>query len=134
MLAQALTDSATGCCAIFHLAAPVAEIWTLPPSEVVRIAVDSTASVLSAAVKNSRTVNSVVLMSSAAALFNVPMENRLYTERDWNTTSENIVDREGEEAGGLHAYLASKTAAEKLFWKFRDDHQPSFGMTALQPT
>ncbi|KAJ3556001.1 hypothetical protein NPX13_g10233 [Xylaria arbuscula] len=131
---EPLELAADGCCAIFHLAAPIADIWTLPPSEVVRIAVDSTANVLSAAVKSSRTMKSVVLMSSAAALFNLPLENRLYTERDWNTTSETIIDQEGEEAGGFHAYLACKTAAEKLFWKFRDDHRPSFGMTTLQPT
>lgn len=79
-------------------------------------------------------MNSVVLMSSAAALFDAPLENRHYTEKDWNTESEKILERDGEKAGGFHAYLASKTAAEKLFWKFRDDHQPSFGMTTLQPT
>ncbi|KAI0909021.1 hypothetical protein F4823DRAFT_625159 [Ustulina deusta] len=131
---DALELAADGCCAIFHLASPIADIWTLPPSEVVRIAVESTASVLSAAWKAGRTMNSVVLVSSAAALFDVPLENRLYTEKDWNTTSEQIVDRDGDQAGGFHAYLASKTAAERLFWRFRDDHRPSFGMTALQPT
>ncbi|KAI0533056.1 hypothetical protein GGR58DRAFT_138617 [Xylaria digitata] len=131
---EALELAADGCCAIFHLASPLAEIWTLPPSELIRIAVESTASVLTAATKMGRTMKSVVLVSSAAALFNLPLENRLYTEKDWNTTSEDIVDRDGDNAGGFHAYLASKTAAEKLFWKFRDDHRPLFGMTALQPT
>ncbi|KAI0431858.1 hypothetical protein F5Y09DRAFT_330061 [Xylaria sp. FL1042] len=131
---NSLKSAADGCCAIFHLASPVAEIWTLPPSEVVRIAVESTASVLSAAVKAGRTMNSVVLVSSAAALFDLPMENRLYTEMDWNVESKQIVKRDGEQAGGFHAYLASKTAAEKFFWNFRNDHRPSFGMTALQPT
>ncbi|TGJ83920.1 hypothetical protein E0Z10_g4837 [Xylaria hypoxylon] len=131
---EPLELAADGCCAIFHLASPVAEIWTLSPAEVIRIAVESTASVLSAAVKTGRIMNSVVLVSSAAALFDLPLENRHYTEKDWNTMSEQIVDRDGDKAGGFHAYLASKTAAERLFWKFRDDHRPSFGMTALQPT
>ncbi|KAI0101560.1 hypothetical protein GGR51DRAFT_332304 [Nemania sp. FL0031] len=126
--------AADGCSAIFHLASPLAEIWTLPPTEVVRIATESTARVLSAAVKAGCTMNSVVLMSSAAALFDPPLETRHYTEKDWNTESEKIVERDGEKAGGFHAYLASKTAAEKLFWKFRDDHRPPFGMTTLQPT
>ncbi|KAI1424377.1 hypothetical protein F5Y12DRAFT_715325 [Xylaria sp. FL1777] len=131
---DSLESAADGCCAIFHLASPVAEVWTLPPPEVIRMVVESTASVLSAAVKTSRTMKSVVFMSSAAALFDVPMENRLYTEKDWNTASEEIVAREGDKAGGLQAYLASKTAAEKYFWKFKDDHRPSFGMTTLQAT
>ncbi|KAI1308898.1 hypothetical protein F5Y03DRAFT_393265 [Xylaria venustula] len=131
---DSLELAADGCCAVFHLASPLAEIWTLPPSEVIRIAAESTESVLNAAVKAGRTMTSVVLVSSAAALFDLPIENRLYTEKDWNTTSEHIVERDGDKAGGFHAYLASKTAAERLFWRFRDNHQPSFGMTALQPT
>ncbi|KAI0405238.1 hypothetical protein F4802DRAFT_606980 [Xylaria palmicola] len=131
---DALELAADGCCAILHLASPISDIWTLPPTEVVRIAVESTASVLSAATKASRTMKSVVLVSSSAALFDPPLEDRLYTEEDWNTTSEDVIDRDGDDAGGFDAYLASKTAAEKLFWKFRADHLPSFGMTALQPT
>lgn len=130
----AFDTAADGCYAIFHLASPIADIWTLPPTEVVRIAVESTASILSAALKTSRTMDSVVFMSSAAALFDLPLENRLYTEKDWNTTSEEVIVRDGDEAGGFDAYLASKTAAEKLFWKFRDDNRPSFGMITLQPT
>ncbi|RYC59063.1 hypothetical protein CHU98_g7149 [Xylaria longipes] len=129
-----LDSAATGCVAIFHLASPLAEIWTLPPSEVVRIATESTARVLSAAARTGETMNSVVLVSSAAALFDIPLESRHYTEKDWNTTSEQILKREGDDAGGLNAYLASKTAAERAFWKFRDTYAPSFGMTALQPT
>ncbi|KAI0454569.1 hypothetical protein F5B21DRAFT_524591 [Xylaria acuta] len=129
-----LDSAAAGCIAIFHLASPLAEIWTLPPSEVVRITTESTARVLSAAERTSETMKSVVFMSSAAALFDIPLEDRLYTEKDWNTTSEQILKRDGDKAGGFHAYLASKTAAEKAFWQYRDSHRPSFGMTALQPT
>lgn len=79
-------------------------------------------------------MSGVVFVSSAAALFDIPLEDRLYTENDWNTTSEPILKRDGDKAGGFHAYLASKTAAEKEFWHFRDSYRPSFGMTALQPT
>ncbi|KAI2633938.1 hypothetical protein GGS21DRAFT_519281 [Xylaria nigripes] len=129
-----LEYAARGCCAIFHLAAPMAELWTLPPSEIVRIAVESTASVLNAAMKAGSTMKSVVYLSSAAALFDLPMENRLYTERDWNQTSEQIFEHKGDDTSCFLAYFASKTKAEKLFWTFRDQHKPSFGMTALQPT
>jgi nucleoside-diphosphate-sugar epimerase len=101
---------------------------------VVRIAVESTESVLDAAVRAGRTVKSVVLVSSTAAIFDMPFETRHYTEVDWNTTSEHVVQCEGNNAGGFNAYLASKTAAEKVFWKFRNDHRPSFAMTALQPS
>ncbi|KAI1820928.1 hypothetical protein F4861DRAFT_32163 [Xylaria intraflava] len=126
--------AARGCNAIFHLAAPMADIWTRPPSEVVQIAVDSTIAVLNAAMKAGSDMDAVVFVSSAAAMFDLPMENRNYTEKDWNTKSEPIFEEKGEDTGGFHAYLASKTRAERLFWKFRDDHRPSFAMAALQPT
>ncbi|KAI8624357.1 NAD(P)-binding protein [Xylariaceae sp. FL1651] len=129
-----LEVAATGCCAILHLASPIRDIWRLPPSEVVQTAVESVKSVLNAAARAGDAIKSVVLVSSAAALFDTPLEARLYNEKDWNTASEGIVKREGKDAGGFHAYLASKTAAEKLFWKYRETHRPPFAMTALQPT
>ncbi|GAP84008.2 putative NAD dependent epimerase [Rosellinia necatrix] len=131
---DAFDAAADGCCAILHLAAPIADIWTLPPPEIVRVAVESTVNILRAATKTAHTMSGVVLVSSSAALFDIPWENRMYTEADWNANSEEIVRRETDKAGGFHGYLASKTAAEKIFWKFRDDHRPSFGMTTLQPS
>ncbi|KAI1810149.1 NAD(P)-binding protein [Poronia punctata] len=126
--------AAQGCFAIFHLAFPIGDIWTLPPAEVMRLAVESTENILHTAVKAGNSLQSVVVVSSAAAVFDMPFENRIYTENDWNTTSEDIVREKGDEAGGFHAYLASKTAAEKVFWKFREENKPSFAMTTLLPT
>lgn len=98
------------------------------------MAVESIECVLDAAQRAGPTMKSVVMLSSSAALFDMPFENRHYTENDWNTTSEHIVHEQGNDAGGFHAYLAGKTAAEKLFWKYRTECRPSFAMTALQPT
>ncbi|KAI0596721.1 hypothetical protein F4775DRAFT_283882 [Biscogniauxia sp. FL1348] len=131
---RALDRAVAGCIAILHIASPFGEIWTLPPSEIVRIAVESTSSILNAATKAGPQLQSVVYVSSAAALFNTPVDNKTHTEEDWNTTSEKLVEELGSEAGGFNAYCASKTAAEKVFWKFHDEQEPSFGMTALQPT
>ncbi|KAI1433435.1 hypothetical protein GGR50DRAFT_688269 [Xylaria sp. CBS 124048] len=128
-----LEVAAKGCSAIFHLAAPMAEIWTLPPSQVVSVAVDSTAAVLNAAMKAGSAMKAVVFLSSTGAMFDLPMENRHYTEADWSKTAEPIFEEKGDGAGGFYAYMASKTKAEKLFWKFRDEHRPSFAMMALQP-
>ncbi|KAI1340915.1 hypothetical protein F5Y15DRAFT_378322 [Xylariaceae sp. FL0016] len=129
-----LDEAAVGCIAILHLAAPFAEIWTLPPSEVVRLGVDSTLNMLKSASKAGPQMRSAVYMSSAAAVFNMPPEQKLHTEEDWNTTAEAILKEQGEEAGGFNAYLASKTLAERAFWNFRKEQEPQFGMTALQPT
>ncbi|KAI0471756.1 hypothetical protein GGR56DRAFT_655396 [Xylariaceae sp. FL0804] len=126
--------AATGCTAILHLAAPLREIYSLSPVEVVRQGVDSTVQVLQSAVRAGPQLQGVVLMSSAAALFDTPHEGRIHNEADWNTTSSRLVQEMGAEAGGFNAYCASKTMSETAFWKFRDTQQPSFGMSALHPT
>ncbi|KAI1376615.1 NAD(P)-binding protein [Hypoxylon crocopeplum] len=130
----AFDEATIGCSAIFHLASPVNETWTLHPAEVVRMAVSSTEGVLYSALKAGPQLQSVVYMSSAAAIFDVPPEPGVYTEKNWNTTSEPAVTKLGSDAGGLHAYCASKTAAERMFLRFRDERKPAFGMTTVQAT
>ncbi|CAJ2507348.1 Uu.00g085340.m01.CDS01 [Anthostomella pinea] len=132
--AGALDEAARGCSAILHLASPLREAHTLPAPEVVSLAFDSTSSILESALKAGPQLQSVVYMSSAAAVFDMPAARRTHTEKDWNTTAEEIVKEHGTETDGVTAYMASKTAAERLFWKFREDYKPAFGMTALQPS
>lgn len=130
----AFDQAVIGCSAIIHLASPVKDTFILPPPEVVRMNVSGTTGILESAVKAGSKVKSVVLMSSAAAVFDVPTEPGVYSEKNWNTTSEPAVAQLGSEAGGLHAYCASKTAGERAFWKFRDERKPSFTMTTFQAT
>ncbi|KAI0166737.1 NAD(P)-binding protein [Hypoxylon sp. FL1284] len=130
----AFDKAVVGCTAIVHLAAPVNETWTLAPSEVVRMAVRSTEGILRSAAARGAGLRSVVFMSSSAALFDVPPAARTYSEADWNATSEAAVAALGRDAGGLHAYCASKTAAERAFWRFRDEQRPGFGMASVQAT
>lgn len=47
--------------------------------------------------------------------------------------AEATVAELGRNAPGAVIYAASKTAAEKAFWAFRDERKPSFAMTALNP-
>ncbi|KAI2462780.1 NAD(P)-binding protein [Annulohypoxylon bovei var. microspora] len=135
MTAPGAFDKAViGCSAIIHLASPVKDTFILPPPEVVRTGVSGTTGILESALKAGPQLKSVVLMSSAAAIFDVPTEPGIYSEKDWNTTSEPVVAQLGPEAGGLHAYCACKTIGERAFWEFRDDRKPAFSMTALQAT
>lgn len=62
-----------------------------------------------------------------------PEEGRVYTEKDWNDKSEGEVDRLGAKASSVDIYAASKTAAERVFWKFRHEHSPTFSMAAVNP-
>ncbi|KAI2621794.1 NAD(P)-binding protein [Hypoxylon sp. NC1633] len=128
----AFDKAVVGCSAIFHLASPVSETWTLHPAEVVRMAVNGTIGILDSALKAGPQLRSVVFMSSVAAIFDVPPEPRVYSEKNWNTTSEPAVTKLGQDAGGLHAYCASKTVAERVFWRFREEKKPAFAMTSIQ--
>ncbi|KAI1138660.1 NAD(P)-binding protein [Hypoxylon sp. FL0543] len=130
----AFDEAAIGCSAIIHLASPVNDIWTLDPREVVRMAVNSTTGILESALKAGPQLQSVILMSSAAAIFDVPTEPGVYSEKDWNISSDPAVEKLGREAGGLHAYCASKTAGERAFWRFREEQKPTFSMTTIQAT
>ncbi|KAI0834626.1 NAD(P)-binding protein [Hypoxylon sp. FL0890] len=130
----AFDEAALGCSAIIHLASPVHDVWTLDPREVVGMAVNSTKGILESALKAGPQLQSVILMSSAAAIFDVPTEPGVYSEKDWNTTSEPAVKKLGRDAGGLHAYCASKAAGERAFWRFRDELKPAFSMTTIQAT
>lgn len=96
--------------------------------------VNSTTGILDSALKAGPQLQSVILMSSAAAIFDVPTDPGVYSEKNWNTTSEVAVAKLDNDAGGLHAYCASKTAGERAFWRFREDKKPTFAMTSLQAT
>jgi nucleoside-diphosphate-sugar epimerase len=73
-------------------------------------------------------------MSSLAAMLNSHPAPYTLTENDWNDFAENMCEEKGTETPGPIIYLASKTAAEKAFWKFRDEKKPSFSMSAINPS
>jgi nucleoside-diphosphate-sugar epimerase len=77
-------------------------------------------------------VKNFVFMSSVVAIISSKRPHR-FTEKDWNTEAEAIVAKLGKEAPSKAIYSASKTAAEKAFWKFRDDKRPQFTMTTVNP-
>ncbi len=104
------------------------------PEPVIRSAVQGTLSILESAAKE-LSIRQFVLLSSIAAIKKRGTEGaplRL-TEADWNDFAEEVVAAEGKNAPGPAIYAASKTAGEKAFWKFRDEHKPAFSMTAVNP-
>jgi nucleoside-diphosphate-sugar epimerase len=95
--------------------------------------VGGTVSVLKSALKAGEQLKGVVIISSIAAISGPQEVPYTYTEKDWNTFSEGEVARLGKDAPGPQIYLASKTAAERAFWKFREDNKPTFTQTAVNP-
>jgi hypothetical protein len=55
------------------------------------------------------------------------------SEKDWNNWAEPKVAELGKKSPGAVIYSASKVAAEKAFWAFKEEKKPSFSMSALCP-
>ncbi|KAK3390061.1 hypothetical protein B0H63DRAFT_464720 [Podospora didyma] len=132
----AFDNAVKGVDAIAHLAAPVALNFT-DPEPVMKGAIDGILRILESANKEP-SVKSFVFMSSIVAVIGGIGSSKegdyTFTEKDWNTQAEAIVAEQGKNAPGPVIYSASKTAAEKTLWKFRDEHKPNFTITAINPT
>jgi hypothetical protein len=73
-------------------------------------------------------------MSSIAAITSAKQPPYTFTEADWDDEAEAVVAKLGKQAPGGMIYRASKTAAERTLWKFRDEKQPKFTATSVNPT
>ena len=94
-------------------------------------AINGIARILESAIKEP-SVKSFVFMSSIVAII-TSKRNYVFTEKDWNTEDEALVAEKGKGSSSLSIYSASKTSAERTFWKFRDDNNPQFSMTTINP-
>ncbi|RDI80118.1 hypothetical protein Vi05172_g9813 [Venturia inaequalis] len=129
---EAFDEAVKGVTAICHMASPVSFSFT-DPDYVINTAVGGTVSILKSALKAGEQLKSVIYISSIAAIVGPQDAPYTFTEKDWNSFSEGEVARLGGDAGGPQIYLASKTAAERAFWKFREEHKPNFSQTAVNP-
>ncbi|KAK3903998.1 hypothetical protein C8A05DRAFT_42873 [Staphylotrichum tortipilum] len=126
--------------AIAHLASPVS-MTEADPGPMMRAAVEGTTSLLFSALAESKrkvggqaALKSVVFMSTISAVFspNRP-DGHAFTEADWNDVAEEAARTLAPGSSGYLIYQASKTVAERAFWKFGQESGAGFGMTALCP-
>jgi len=127
----AFDEAVKGVTAVAHLASPVSFLFT-DPEPVLRNAINGTLRALESAHKEPG-IRSFVLMSSIAAMLRNLEEDHTYTEDDWNTVAEEAVRQLGKKTPGGVIYAASKVAAERAMWNFRDEHHPTFTLTAINP-
>jgi nucleoside-diphosphate-sugar epimerase len=127
----AFDEAVRGVDAIAHFAAPVSFFFN-DPEPVMHAAINGTISILESAVKEA-SVKHFIHMSSIVAILSPKDGDYTFTEKDWNTVSEAAVAKEGKNSASLDIYRASKTAAERVLWKFRDERKPSFTVAALNP-
>ncbi|KXX75462.1 putative NADPH-dependent methylglyoxal reductase GRP2 [Madurella mycetomatis] len=123
--------------AIAHLASPVSVTET-DPLPVMRAAVEGTTSLLGSALAEWQAkkgaLRSFVFASSISAVFSPARSpGHVFTEADWNDVAEEEVRRLGSDVSGYALYQASKTAAERAFWRFGEEKAAGFGMVALCP-
>jgi nucleoside-diphosphate-sugar epimerase len=129
----AFDEAVKGVTAIAHLASPVSMTFK-DPAPILRTAVQGTNTILESARLHAGTqLQSVVVLSSIAAVRNATPAPYTFDEKDWNDVAEAICEQKGTEAPGGMIYAASKVAAEKAFWKFQKEKQPSFSMTSINP-
>ncbi|KAI9695934.1 MAG: hypothetical protein M1820_008346 [Bogoriella megaspora] len=133
----AFDDAVKGCHGIVHMASPISQFFRDP--SIIDTAVKGTTSILASAVAYAKTqpdppLRSFVLTSSTAAMQRPKDPPYTFTDRDWNDFSPAQVAEKGSEVESYHIYRASKVASEKALWQFRDEHKPSFTVTAINPT
>lgn len=97
--------------------------------------VEGLSQALQAAQANQGTVKSFVFMSSTAAVISEKGDvDYAFTEVDWNTDAEKIVSDTGVNSAPRHVvYEASKVAAERELWRYREESRPDFAMTSINP-
>lgn len=116
-----------------HTAAPIRPKGG-EPLAVISGAVEGTKSLLRSALDRAGPqLQSVVHMSSFAAIGGPAIRPTKYNEEQWDTVSEALIAEQGSEAGWVNIYVASKTFAEKAFWSFREDFKPDWHMAAVNP-
>lgn len=131
-------DSAVkGAHAIAHLASPVSMAAT-DSEPMMRAAVNGTTSLLASALAEHEAgkgvLKSVVFMSTISAVFSTAKpDGHVFTESDWNDDAERQLAELGKSTPGYVIYQASKTAAERALWKFGQESNAGFAMTALCP-
>ena len=131
MAPGAFDAAVVGCTAILPLASPVGEADAKGLDGFMRPAIMSATSVLHSAHNHAGPqLECVVYMSSVAGVFDfgkcIADPTYAFSENDWNEFSERMARQVGDEnAPRALLYPASKVAAEKAVWKFRDERKAS---------
>ncbi|RSH88684.1 methylglyoxal reductase (NADPH-dependent) gre2 [Saitozyma podzolica] len=121
--------------AVAHLASPFYVSGVKDPQELIHPAIEGTVGVLKSVQKVNPKIKRVVITSSFYSMINMDSNKSPYhyTEKDWNVDSPAHVEKNGANSYGGHSYAASKTLAERAFWKFLQDEKPSWDGATINP-
>jgi len=129
----AFDEAVKGVNIIFHTASPIN--FTLTSwDDFVTPAIHGTVGILKSALDHAGPELEIVVVTSSVAAVTDPAKNpHTFTEADWNNWAEAKAKELGDKAPASLLYPASKAAAEKALWKFRDEHKPPFAISAINP-
>jgi len=137
-ISGAFDEASHGVDGIFHTASPV-DFSLESYDQMVVPAVKGSETLLHSALKAGPQLSSVVVTSSVIAVVNIPppRPDYVFTESDFATVALETANKdkdEGRKTPSGVLYGASKIAAERAVWKFRDEHKPKFAITAVNPS
>jgi nucleoside-diphosphate-sugar epimerase len=133
----AFDEAVQGVHGIFHTASPISfNLQTY--EEVIIPAVAGTVTLLNSALERAGPqLEAVVVTSSAATIIDPKPPGYVFTEADFAVNATNVAEAnraEGKDTPGHVLYPASKQAAEKAVWAFRDEKKPHFAISTIHPT
>ncbi|WVQ81863.1 hypothetical protein IAT38_003990 [Cryptococcus sp. DSM 104549] len=129
----AFDEAVKGVDAVAHMASPY-HFDAVEPAELFEPAEKGTLGVLKSLKKFNPDCKRVVVTSSVAAIVDSSIKPpHTFTEADWNPISIKVCEEKGRDADGVNKYRASKTLAEKAFWKFLEEEKPSFDGATINP-
>jgi len=137
-VAGAFDKAVKGVHGIFHTASPISfDLHTF--EEVVIPAVAGTVTLLNSALEHAGPqLEAVVVTSSVATIVDPkPDPGYIFTEADFASNALKVSEAnkaEGKDTSGEVLYLASKQAAEKAVWTFKDEKRPHFAISTVHPT
>ncbi|KAH7312962.1 hypothetical protein BKA65DRAFT_600504 [Rhexocercosporidium sp. MPI-PUGE-AT-0058] len=122
---------------IFHTASPINFSLT-DFSHFITPAIRGSEVLLNSALKAGPQLSSVVVTSSAAAIYDAN-KPRPYTFDETDFASYALEKAEEDKRNGVLTppgvlYSASKTAAERAVWRWRDEHKPKFSISTINPS
>ncbi|KAH0563071.1 hypothetical protein GP486_002365 [Trichoglossum hirsutum] len=132
----AFDEAVKGAHAIIHTASPI-DFTLKTPSQVISPAIAGTVGILHSALRHAGPQLSALAVTSSVAAIASPKpdgSSYTFTEEDWN----NYAEKQVEEAGGVDIppnilYGASKTAAERAIWAFREKEKASTLCRSVSP-
>lgn len=133
----AFDEAAKGVHGIFHTASPISFVLD-EYDAFITPAVRGTETIFESALKAGPQLTSVVVTSSVAAITNYPKPpGYVFTEEDFATVALDTATKdkaEGRKTAPGILYAASKTAADRAVWKFKNEHNPPFAVSTVNPS